>query len=965
MVKEMIPKTLGQLRDVNITGSDYQEILSLGSDNVWGSKTKSELGIAETSAIPTTLAELSEDSTHRLVTDAEKSTWNGKQDTLVSGTSIKTINSETLLGSNNILLQTPLVVNTDYLTALTIGSNYEPLKGSDDNYVTDAEKVVISNTSGSNTGDQTISDATISTTDITTNNVSTSKHGFAPKGDGSSTTFLNGTGTYSTPAGTGGGNVNTSGTPIDNDFAKFVNGSDIEGRSYSEVKTDLSLNNVSNVATDDTGYNASSWNGNTDSATKNAIRDKFVLNDATIALNTAKDTNISTNLSEGTSTTTTVDVNSSDGTNATLVSASSSRAGLLTKAKWDEIIVNTAKTTNATHTGDVIGATVLTVDKTAVTDKDAVTALGVDYVMISDTSDSGNLKKALISDFASAGGDMAAATYDPATIAEQLVGLSAVQTLTNKTLTSPVINSPTGITKTNVGLSNVPNTDCTNASNITSGTLSSSVLPPVALTEVAVYANQTAMLTATTEEGDVAVRSDENKSYMHNGGSAGTMADWTELQTPTDSVLSVNGETGTVTLTTGDLTEDTNKKYVSDAQLVVIGNTSGTNTGDDPASDIAYNSTTWNTNSDSATKNALRDKFVTNDAIIALNTAKNTYPSADSTKVGHISVTQDVNLDTMESNITTNNSKVSYPGSANATELNILDGATLTTTEINYVDGVTSAIQTQINGKQAIMGSDDNYVTDAQLVVIGNTSGTNTGDNTVCTSGTATTAITLATARTIAGVSFNGSSNISLNNNAITNGAGYTTNSGTVTSVAGGTGLTSTGGTTPSLSHNSHTGDVTGTTALTIADNAVTLAKMAHGTDGNLITYDTTGAPTFQAATGGGDLWSDPVDSNIIPDTNNTYDIGDATHTIKKLYVQTVQGDTITDRLDLGTDGNVLLVTNNVTRLGVNDSGVQLGAANARVTTIYDTDAMTEDSATALATQQSIKAYVDAQSGGG
>lgn len=36
---------------------------------------------------------------------------------------------------------------------------------------------------------------------------------------------------------------------------------------------------------------------------------------------------------------------------------------------------------------------------------------------------------------------------------------------------------------------------------------------------------------------------------------------------------------------------------------------------------------------------------------------------------------------------------------ASAAELNILDGATLTTTELNYVDGVTSAIQTQIDGK--------------------------------------------------------------------------------------------------------------------------------------------------------------------------------------------------------------------------------------------------------------------------
>ena len=37
-------------------------------------------------------------------------------------------------------------------------------------------------------------------------------------------------------------------------------------------------------------------------------------------------------------------------------------------------------------------------------------------------------------------------------------------------------------------------------------------------------------------------------------------------------------------------------------------------------------------------------------------------------------------------------------------EVQILDGATLTTTELNYVDGVTSAVQTQIDGKQPLDG---------------------------------------------------------------------------------------------------------------------------------------------------------------------------------------------------------------------------------------------------------------------
>ena len=74
-----------------------------------------------------------------------------------------------------------------------------------------------------------------------------------------------------------------------------------------------------------------------------------------------------TNLSEGTSTTTTVDVNSSDGTNATLQPASTTRAGVMSKAKFDEVVANNAKVSNATHTGDVTGSTALTIANNAVT----------------------------------------------------------------------------------------------------------------------------------------------------------------------------------------------------------------------------------------------------------------------------------------------------------------------------------------------------------------------------------------------------------------------------------------------------------------------------------------------------------------------------------------------------------------------------------------------------------------------
>ena len=63
-----------------------------------------------------------------------------------------------------------------------------------------------------------------------------------------------------------------------------------------------------------------------------------------------------------------------------------------------------------------------------------------------------------------------------------------------------------------------------------------------------------------------------------------------------------------------------------------------------------------------------------------------------------------------------------------------------------------------------------------------------------------------------------------------------------------------------------------------------------------------------------------------------------------------------TDTQDFQTGGS--------SRLDISDSGVRLGGANSRVTTILDEDNMASDSDTSLATQQSIKAYVDANAGG-
>lgn len=70
----------------------------------------------------------------------------------------------------------------------------------------------------------------------------------------------------------------------------------------------------------------------------------------------------------------------------------------------DDITEGATNKFNQTHTGEVTGATVLTLDKTTITNKTAVVPVGADYLIFSDTSDSGNLKKALISTLPGGGG---------------------------------------------------------------------------------------------------------------------------------------------------------------------------------------------------------------------------------------------------------------------------------------------------------------------------------------------------------------------------------------------------------------------------------------------------------------------------------------------------------------------------------------------------------------------------------
>lgn len=86
------------------------------------------------------------------------------------------------------------------------------------------------------------------------------------------------------------------------------------------------------------------------------------------------------------------------------------------------------------------------------------------------------------------------------------------------------------------------------------GKLVDSVVPKIAMTNTFVVSSQSSMLSlSTAQEGDVAVRTDLNKSYILKATPYSTVGNWQELLTPTDKVISVNGSTGAVTVSLSGL----------------------------------------------------------------------------------------------------------------------------------------------------------------------------------------------------------------------------------------------------------------------------------------------------------------------------------------------------------------------------------------------------------------------------
>ena len=192
------------------------------------------------------------------------------------------------------------------------------------------------------------------------------------------------------------------------------------------------------------------------------------------------------------------------------------------------------------------------------------------------------------------------------------------------------------------------------------------------------------------------------------------------------------------------------------------------------------------------------------------------------------------------------------------------------------VDGTSSGIVAQSAGFVDVSG----ITTNADLQVVFSTSNDGSARTLACDStnskftynpssntltvdtvvgaltGNAATATKLATARTIAGVSFDGSANISLNNNAITNGAGYITsadggNAATLDSIDSSQFLRSD-------TSDSGSGLLSLSAGIAFTDAAKCTAAVSALSDGSTITVDFTSGIHHSVTLGGNRTFGNP-----------------------------------------------------------------------------------------------------------
>ena len=440
---------------------------------------------------------------------------------------------------------------------------------------------------------------------------------------------------------------------------------------------------------------------------------------------------------------------------------------------------------------------------------------------------------------------------------------------------------------------------------------------------------------------------DINKAGML-GFTAQTLASATSV-TPTGSTLILSGSTNVSTITITE-TAEYDLLYVFTSGTVTLVNTSSPSSAGDIKllanvdKDLSQTVPTilirkgnfWIEYGGGIT-NSLNDigdvviTSVANEDVLAYDstTSKWINQSADETGRVTASSTTTFTNKTIDQdgtgNSITNIANASIKAAAAIDATKIADGS-VTSAEFQYINTLSSNAQTQLDAKSPTAGSssivtvgalDSGSITSgfgninigsstitttgavatgaitAGGTISGNLTGNVTGNasgSSGSTTGNAATATALATARTIGGTSFDGTANIAV-------ALAATSTALATARTIGGTSFDGTANIAIALAAE----------ATTVTDNAITLAKMAAGTDGNLITYDTNGdpayvatgtathvltsngagaAPTFQAAAGGG--------ATILHDYTiqaSTYTGGAPSGTTRSVFIRTIDAN--------------------------------------------------------------------------
>ena len=433
----------------------------------------------------------------------------------------------------------------------------------------------------------------------------------------------------------------------------------------------------------------------------------------------------------------------------------------------DQTLANTSDSTSHTATLSATGGSIKLVEGSGITlTTTGTTADGIITIASTGGGGSGTVTSVAALTLGTSGTDLSSSVAngtttpvitlnvpDASATARGVISTSPQTIAGDKTFTG----TTSGITKSMVGLSNVDNTSDVNK-------------PVSTATQTALNLKQDTLVSGTNIKtinsnsilgsGNISI-----SSAVAWGGITGTLSTQTDLQTALDNKVDENtaivGATktkitydakGLVTVgadaTTADIADSTNKRYVTDANLTVIGNTSGTNSGDN-----AVNSLYSGLAASKQDTLTLTTNFTSGAATLTGATLNIPQYSGGggSTSWGAITGTLSSQTDLQ----TALDAKVD--------ENAAITGATKTKITYDAKGLVTSgADATTADIADSL---DKRYVTDAQLVVIGNTSGTNTGDQTNITGNAAT----VTTNANLTGVVTSIGNTTSIANSAITN----------------------------------------------------------------------------------------------------------------------------------------------------------------------------------------------------